>query len=396
MNSIRLQGHFLATTPWHVTEGSEGNETVVMKTKIVAGAATSDGRAPDVPPELASVPFVPANSVRARLRRSTLAILIDALMARGETISREAYQLLSNGGMLGSGDAATLTVGEWLRARKHIHFGLWGGGPRMIESNVVGCDMLPVCAETLAAGRVPEKYRDFAPTVTRNLGTPDSPQIDRQIAPGWKLIGKRMFKRNDDLLQLNEKTVTRLGVLGENFQELIDEYQAEQLGHRASRRDAKARTEGQDARTLSAEEQEALKKKELTNYLVMEIVAPGTVWPVDLRLDSKCTAAQVALFARGVEHFLNEDRIGSFGRFGFGQFKAYMDITEDGEVIGHVRWDEAAGKHVATFIDPSYFEVLHEELSQTTAAEIEMFAKTALVDSEKEAKKASKKKVATE
>lgn len=375
MNTIRIQGHFLATSFWHVTEETRDNETKVMRAKIVAGAYTDDGRAPDAPPLIAEVPLVPSNSIRGRLHRASLAILTEALIARGEFITRDAYQMLSNGGMVGGGTNNILSVGELLSARKHVHFGLWGGGPRMLPSSVVTCDLLPVCAETLAGGRIPDSFKDFAPMIQVTIGEGDNQTTERQIAPAWRLLSKRIFKRNDDMMSLNNQAITRLGVLGDDAQQQIAAYQADQVGKREDRKSAKESTEGLDVRMLSDEMKASLKKTDITNFLTMEVVAPGTVWPVDLRMNSTCTPAQIALFARSVYHFANEQRIGGFGRWGFGQFRAHLTITKEGEPIGSIRFNDATSSHELHFFDPSFDEALQAELAAVTGAEINTWAK---------------------
>lgn len=375
MNTIRIQGHLLATSFWHVTEEVRDNETKVMRAKIIAGAYTDDGRAPDTPPLIAEVPLVPSNSIRGRLHRASLAILTEALIARGEFISRDAYQMLSNGGLVGGGAGNILSVGEILAARKHVHFGLWGGGPRLMPSSVVTCDLLPVCAETLASGRVPDSFKDFAPMIQVTIGEGERQTTERQIAPAWRLLSKRIFKRNDDMMALNTQALTRLGVLGEDAEQLITEYQAEQIGKREDRKSAKESTEGMDVRTLSDDMKASLKKTDITNFLTMEVVSPGTVWPVDLRLNATSTAAQIALFARSVEHFANEQRIGSFGRWGFGQFRAHLTITKEDEPIGTIRFNESTSNHELVFFDPSFDEALQADLRAVTGAEINTWAK---------------------
>lgn len=378
MNSIRFTGHLVATTPWHVTEGAEGNETKIMRAKIAFGADTSDGRAPNHMVGLAtSVPLVPSNSIRGRLHRASMGILIDALMARGEFISRDTYQLLSNGGMIGGKDAGELTVGEFVRARRNLHFGLWGGGPRLLPSTVVTCDLLPVCAETLTFGKVNERYRDFAPTVVRSTGSGDALAGESAVASAWSLIDRRMFKRNDDLLRLNAESAKRLDVLGPDSANVVAQYQAEQLAARETRKAAKVATEGVDKRLLSDDDKADLKKSDLTNFLTMEVVIPGTVWPLDLRLHSSCTPAQIALFARSVQAFCNDDRIGSFGRLGFGQFRGWVEIAKDGEPIGRIAWDAASSRHELVFEDSGFEDQLAAELAAVTAAELDEFTRTA-------------------
>lgn len=395
MNTIRIQGHLLATSFWHVTEEVRDNETKVMRAKIIAGAHTDDGRAPDTPPLIAEVPLVPSNSIRGRLHRASLAILTEALISRGEFISREAYQMLSNGGLVGGGAGNILSVGEILAARKHVHFGLWGGGPRLMPSSVVTCDLLPVCAETLASGRVPDSFKDFAPMIQVTIGEGDRQTTERQIAPAWRLLSKRIFKRNDDMMTLNSQALTRLGVLGEDAEQQIAEYQAEQVGKREDRKSAKESTEGMDVRTLSDDMKASLKKTDITNFLTMEVVSPGTVWPVDLRLNATSTPAQIALFARSVEHFANEQRIGSFGRWGFGQFRAHLTVTKEGEVIGTIRFNESTGNHELVFSDPSFDEALQADLRAVTGAEINTWAKAVVKAAPSPTGKRSKATAAT-
>lgn len=97
--------------------------------------------------------------------------------------------------------------------------------------------------------------------------------------------------------------------------------------------------------------------------------------PVDLRLNSTSTPAQIALFSRAVEHFVNEQRIGSFGRWGFGQFRAHLTITKDGVPIGTIRFNEETGNHELLFSEPGFDEALQAELQTVHGSEINAWAK---------------------
>lgn len=372
MSSIRITGHLLATSYWHVTSGGGSNDNVtrVMRSGIVGGAMSEDGSAPEKPPTLSDVPLVPSNSVRGRLRRHTLSILVEALMARGETLTKDAYQMLSNGGMVGGGEDNQLTVGELVRARKNVHFGLWGGGPRLIPSAVITCDLMPVCAETISSGRVAPEHRGFAPVITRRTGD----QTTTVPAAGWNLIQTRIFKRNDDMLTVNSEALARLSVLGPDSHEVIAAYQAEQMAFSDARKQAKSATEGKHQSALTDDEASALKKRTLTHFLEMEVVVPGTVWPVDMRLQSWVSPAQLALFIRGLERLVNEQQLGGFKRWGFGQYNAYLDITAGDQKVGRIQWDAERHQHTCTMVDSSYDDALRQALASVDSAELSGFA----------------------
>lgn len=378
MHSVQISGYLMSTSCLHVAHGADDNITRVMKMNVVDGSSTDDGEAPVRPPHLSQIPFVPSNSIRGRIRRHTLSILTEALMAKGETITRDAYQMLSNGGMLGGADAGALTVGEVIRGRRHVFVGLWGGGPRMLASAVTTCDLVPVCAETIGAGKVPESLKGFAPTRTSYVDS----QPTTQKARGRDLVTTRIFRRNDDMIQLNAEAVRRLSTLGPDAEQQIAAYQTEQLGFREDRRAAKSTLGDKDARTLSAEDQESLKKRDLTNFLEMEIVVPGVVWPIDLLLASHVTPAQIALFARGVERFANEQKLGGNSRLGFGQYRAHLDVIVSGECVGTLRLVESTKQHRLEFVDPTYDEALREALAAVSGADINLFAQPARIPSE--------------
>jgi CRISPR type IV-associated protein Csf2 len=370
MHALAIRGHLLATTPWHVGDGADNNVTRTMKALVVEGAETADGLPPDRPPTLASVPLVPSNSIRGRLRRQTLGFLTEALVASGQHITRETYQMLSNGGMIGGREAGELTVGELVRARRQLHVGLWGGGPRLLPSGVTTCDLMPICHETIAAGKVPVSLQAYAPVRTRRNGD----QIVTEPARGRDLVVSRMFKRNDDMMQLTADAHARLAALGPEADAAIAEYQAIQFGHRESRKSAKESLGDRDARTLSEEDRDSLRKKDLVNFLEMEVVVPGTVWPFELRLADYASPAQIALLARGVERMLNEQKIGGYGRWGFGQCRAKLDVWLLDELIGTLRYDEALGRHVLAFSDRAYDDALSAELASLAGEELDAFS----------------------
>lgn len=394
MHTNIISGHLLATSYWHVTAASDtgDNVTRVMKAAVVEGSGSDpEGGAPDRSPTLASVPLVPSNSPRGRLRRETLGILTEALLARNVTLSRDAYQMLSNGGLVGSSKDGNVapSVGEVLRARRNLHFGLWGGGPRLMHSSVVTSDLMPVCAETVAAGRVPSRLKGFAPTrMTRVQGGEYQPSPAR----GNDLLQVRMFKRNDDAMQLNAQAIDRLKVLGGDSEEIIAAYQAEQLGFREARKEAKAATDGKGKGELTKDEEAALKKRDVINFLEIEAIVPGTVWPVDFRLAADATPAQIALFCRGLERFVKRQNMGGMGRWGFGQYRAYLSIDGADGPIGTLRWSDEVQNHVLTFVNDSYDKALADALATFDPAEIDGFVAVNKADDKAPKAKRSGKK----
>lgn len=369
MNGTRIQGHFLATSYWHVTQDTDANVTRLMKSKVVLAQPQEDGSAPYSPPTVGYVPVLPSNSLRGQWHRHCLSILTDALLEKGEFITKDTYQMLSNGGMIGGAESGPLTIGEAVRAHKHVYVGLWGGGPRLLPSSVVTCDLMPVCAETVQAGIVPQKLLGFAPQITVKI---DDAASESQPATASQLIWRRMFKRNDDMMSLNRDAVDRFQALGEDGQAIVQAHQIEQMGFREDRRTAKE--DKKDSRLLTDEEKDAQKKKDLVNFLEIEVVAPGTVWPVDLRLGSTCTAAQIALAAASLTRLINTQRFGSFSRWGFGQYRAYLDVIRDDVKIASIVYDAESQSHHLVYAEPGYEEALSAALQDLSAKELNEFA----------------------
>jgi CRISPR type IV-associated protein Csf2 len=371
MHGLTVTGYLLATTPWHVAEGAEGNLTRTMRLALIAGAGSQEEGAQEQPPVSSLVPFVPSNSIRGRLRRHCLGIVLESLSAREQTIKLPTFQMLANGGMLGGGDMGTLTVGEVVRARKHVFVGLWGGGPRMLASAVTTHDLLPVCQETIAAGLVPQPLLRFAPVrmVTSSTGA-----VATERLRAYQLVTRRMFKRNDDLMRMSADTTHALSVLGSDAEDKVAAYQVEQLGLNTARAEAKTANAGRNARTLTDEEQEALKKRTLTNYLELETISPGSVWPMHIELGDHVTPAQIGLVARALERFVEAQGIGSGSRKGYGGFQAYLRFDRFDEKIATLHFDAATGRHQLAFTDDSYDAALRDALMQLNGADLDAFA----------------------
>ena len=199
------------------------------------------------------VPCIPANSIRGQLRRQAARSIMNGLVAKGEKLSIVAYNVLQCGAATGSPDSSPSTVEEAVLADGHPYFGLFGGGPRLIRSNL-RVDTAMAITET----SLPYLRAGFE-------GAVNSGQL---TSVGW-------MRRNDDALQLADLDLQRK-VITEAHQALNDHQDAALAAKKPGDADG-----GGDS------------DKVLSRFNALEYVRPGVHFA--LRLDLDGTEAQAGL-----------------------------------------------------------------------------------------------------
>ena len=114
--------------------------------------------------------------------------LFDALLARGEQISLDAYHGMTCGAVTGS-PSGRLTFEESVQASGHPFLGLFGGGPRLVRSALQVSTGWPILASTIQAGVLSE---DLQPEVPCPLGNE------------WLLTQRLFFRRIDDAIRFTD------------------------------------------------------------------------------------------------------------------------------------------------------------------------------------------------
>jgi len=272
------------------------------------------------------VPVIAANNIAGHLRRHAASLVIDALRARGETVSLPVYSCLQSGAWTGRPGAEDMTYGEYIKASQHPYLGLFGGGPRMMRKGFRTRDALPAL-----------------PWLRESLKT-DVVDGASSVAdiPAWSLTKIAFFRRNDDLSDL--VGIQQAQSVVSNFEQVFEAYEQSILADKA---------ETQKARTSTF------------TFSAIEFVIPGVSFDFGFDLRDGLTDAQVGLFLLALDRFTERDTLGGAVRNGFG--RVALDVVElDGTPVfsgGRLNraipdvetfiaaWEEAAAKMTVAELD---------------------------------------------
>lgn len=105
-----------------------------------------------------SVPFIPENTVRNRLRNLILSTMFDQLHATSRAIQLSCFATLQAGSATGNPDGIPATFDEMHRLGQHFFIGLFGGGPRMLKGKLKCDGFIPLIPS--AARILPPGYED--------------------------------------------------------------------------------------------------------------------------------------------------------------------------------------------------------------------------------------------
>lgn len=315
-------------------------------------------------------PVLPANGLRGALRRQAAAIIEDHLRYdREEKVSFNAYNGLHIGAVTGNPDGIPPSRDEVKAALDHPFMGLFGGGPRMIQSCLRVSTGVPLLERLVEIGMIPDPDR---------YGIAAIPN-----AQGWRLLQCVPVVRGDDALQMRDPRAPEVIA---DYAAAIDAAQQEVMARRARKADdSKDGEEG-------ANVQEGENGRQMLSYA--QIVKPGTPFYVRFTLD--CTPAQAGLLLQALLNMIRSQDIKGIGgrsAIGYGRYLQNLQVRIDGTserpFVGNAsdcEWNPAAPRTL------ELLGAMQERLEKVTAAEIEGFFSTRKVsDEEKAAKKAAKK-----
>lgn len=346
-----IEGIFRLRTPLHCASPDESltnkkAETPTMQMRVV----TKNGQG--------SIPYFPGNDLRGRLRRKAAKIVLDHICATAQ-VSPQLYAGLC-AGAISAQPESDLSIEEALRAGKDIYMGLFGGGTRMIRS-LYGCnDLVPVLAETVEIGMVPKQYQErdeknFLPTRQSAEGA--------KALEGWALVQSRQFIRVDDVLRVMQPSDMQQYIA--HAVESVGDYQQAVWSQQKTRKDAKAQmADGKG----TEQDEDAAKKRDLGNMPSIQYIAAGT--PMYFRLDfaDQVSDAQVGLMLMALRDLVAEQRLGGWGRAGFGRFSADLSLTRHGEKMPVFAMESAAEDAVLSdAVMRQFVDTAREEVSGLTA-----------------------------
>ncbi|MDA8377683.1 MAG: type IV CRISPR-associated protein Csf2 [Planctomycetia bacterium] len=273
-------------------------------------------------------PVIAANNISGRLRRHAARIILEAIRLRGQKVSLAVYNVLQCGAVTGNPDGKDMTLGEYRQYRDDPYFGLFGGGPKMMRRCLEVENALPVHADT-----------------TANLGSMAHPHANRH-AQGDHFTDVWGFRRNDDLRDL--VNIHQAAEVVESFEAEFNARQQAILGE--------------------VDREKGSSKTSVKTYSALEFVRPGTLFDFSILMKWAISDAQAGLFLLTLDSLAETERLGGYGRNGFGRFsfddailltsdgKEHQDAFHDGRLnrddpmVAHVlsAWHAASQKIDAT------------------------------------------------
>jgi CRISPR type IV-associated protein Csf2 len=283
-----------------------------------------------------TVPIIPASTWRGALRRGAARVIEDHVIEQGEKLSYQAYMGMHCGAVSGNPDGVPPSTDEIKGARRHVFYGIFGGGPRMLRGNLRVADSVPVTADMIERGFLPERLLDEAlrGVHTRNLYT---------VSP---------VVRKDDFMD-NASDAEAVVV---DFVKTFDDARAQQV-QRLLDKAGETDPQGSDAvrgvRTLSYRQD----------------VAAGV--PFYFRAELHGTPAQVGLLLAALDRRL-ADGIGGRSAIGLGCLSGTLTVAERGKTAVPVLAAESGN---VTFLDGAmdYLDAQAEEVSILSLPELNSY-----------------------
>lgn len=253
------------------------------------------------PTGIVSIPVLPSNGLRGRLRRCAAAEIEEHLVhQRGEKLPFVTYQAMHSGAITGNPEGPPENAEEVRAARAHPFVGLFGGGPRMMPGNLRVANGYPLVDALFDLGMIPESYRAETGVVPASRA--------------WQLLEVIPINRTDDALQFRDAGT-------EEVVEAYSEAMIEQLDRAASRKAQKLAADNGEERTLG-----------LQFLAFVQAVVAGTPFYVRFVLNGEPPHAGLLLAAlRRLVAQEDGKGLGGKSSIGFGAFGHDLTMEVDGE-----------------------------------------------------------------
>jgi CRISPR type IV-associated protein Csf2 len=312
MPQYRITGHIKTTSPLHVA--APGDRVIDLRSlQISYGEADSDhlnitgtttcplalseeeilseGMETAKNPNergMLYLPIFPANDARGRLRRLAAAEIFNLLASRGERLTLETYHGLTCGAVTGQPNKE-VTFDLAMKAGKHAFLGLFGGGPRMVQSSLRVNTLWPITGTTIKADLVPLYYED-----------------EKVLVAPYRLTRAMFYRRIDDALMFSNGQ-TEL---------IVNEYSTAVTDWMIEVNSVK-----------SADGKKGRNPKQLQTFAAIEYVVPGTRFYSELNVDTeRAGLGALGLLIHALAAFANKQAIGGWIRLGFGRFESEFDL----------------------------------------------------------------------
>jgi CRISPR type IV-associated protein Csf2 len=234
------------------------------------------------------LPIFPANDARGRLRRLAATEVFNLLASRGEKLTLETYHGMTCGAVTGQPNKL-VTFDLAVKAGRHPFLGLFGGGPRMVQSSLRVNTLWPITSVTTKAGLVPLYYED-----------------EKVLVGLYRLTRAMFYRRIDDALAFSD---------GQS-ELIVKEYSTAVTDWMREINSAKA-ADGKKGRN----------PKQLHTFAAIEYVVPGTRFYSEFNVNTeRAGLSALGLLIHALTAFANKQGIGGWSRIGFGRFEAAFDL----------------------------------------------------------------------
>lgn len=254
----------------------------------------------------------PSNGFRGALRRKAADRIMAVLSSRGEKLSAEVYNGLRGGASSAQPDTASNSIEEMVRAGEHAYMGLFGGGSRVLPSKYSVQDLDIICQHNVAAGVVSAPMDMIEEVLGEQTLTVEGEVVDKKP---YHYLERAFFTHVDDV---------KRGVSAEYIENVI-EGGFETLQEYA---------DGVKASSEKRKEDSSAKKTDVGNVVSIERIKTGTPVAMRFDFDEDTTDAQIGLLLLGLQDMFDTNRIGGYGRNGYGRLRVdAVCFNSDGESI---------------------------------------------------------------
>lgn len=259
-----------------------------------------------------SVACHPGNGFRGALRRKAAERIMAVLSARGERLSAEVYNGLRGGAASAQPDTASNSIEEMVRASEHVYMGLFGGGARLLPSRYIADDVNIICRHNVDAWVVRPPVGLIEDILNQQTTSVEGEVVDKKP---YHYLERSFFRRVDDV---------NGGVPAEHIENVID----------GGFETIQSYVDGIQNSSAKRKADASVKKESLSHIVSIERIKTGT--PVALRFDfdADVTDEQVGLLLLAVQDMLEDNRIGGYGRNGYGRLRVdAVCFVNDDETI---------------------------------------------------------------
>ena len=249
------------------------------------------------PSGMLTVPVLPANGLRGRLRRAAAQEIEEILCTKTERLKVATYHGMHCGAVTGNPDSSPIALSKIRVLRDHVFLGLFGGGARMMPGRLQVATGYPVVEGLVDAGFVPDRW----------------PEEQVPTADAWRLTQAIPLVRGDDT-----HTDPNAPQVIADFDAVSAQQLQDELARRAQRAGEDSENRGEDnvqrgLRALSA----------------VQAVTPGT--PLYVCFTVQGTAAQCGLLLYAILRLLQHKprALGGKTASGYGRFHHELSVKLD-------------------------------------------------------------------